>query len=139
MAELPCPYCGSVAILKDSSIIYGRSYGLAFVCENYPACDAYVGVHKHNNEPLGRLANAELRIAKIDAHKYFDNLWQRKLIKRRKERGNNYKKHWARGSGYKWLAEQMGLESKDCHIGMFDVQQCKKVVEICKPYYKISI
>lgn len=109
---------------------------MAWICENYPVCDAYVGVHKGTDKPLGRLADDALRKAKREAHKYFDNLWQRKLIKRRKERGPEYKKFYARGSGYKWLATQMGLESKDCHIGMFDVEQCNRVVEICKPYYK---
>lgn len=78
-------------------------------------------------ESLGRLANKELRQAKIQAHHYLDNLWQRKT---------GISKGHARGKAYKWLREQMKLEYKDCHIGMFDVEQCNKVVEICKPFYK---
>ena len=37
---------------------------------------------------------------------------------------------------YKWLSEQLGMPRKDTHIGMFDVDQCKRVVEICKPYLR---
>ena len=42
-----CPYCGSTAILRDASFVYGdRSYGgKVYVCSHYPACNAYVGVH----------------------------------------------------------------------------------------------
>jgi gamma-glutamyl:cysteine ligase YbdK (ATP-grasp superfamily) len=93
-------------------------------------CNAYVGCHK--NKPtisLGRLANAELRESKILAHEYLDNLWKRRI-------SNEITKGHARGKAYKWLAQQMGIDSKHCHIGMFDVEDCKRVVELCKPYYK---
>ena len=29
------------------------------------------------------------------------------------------------------LAEVMNIHPNDCHIGMFDVDQCKKVYSIC--------
>ena len=48
-----CPYCGAVSILTDSKVVYGKSYGMIYLCRNYPKCDAYVGVHKRTNEPLG--------------------------------------------------------------------------------------
>jgi uncharacterized protein DUF3268 len=38
----------------------------------------------------------------------------------------------ARNSTYEWLAEGMGLKLEHAHIGMFDVDQCKKVIELCK-------
>lgn len=72
----------------------------------------------------------------MKAHAAFDPLWEAKLRKRRKERGPEYKKVYARGSGYKWLAGQLGIPRKECHIGMFDVDMCKRVVEICAPYGK---
>lgn len=37
----------------------------------------------------------------------------------------------ARGGRYKKLAELMGLSMAECHIGMFDEEQCRKVVELC--------
>lgn len=38
----------------------------------------------------------------------------------------------ARAQAYKWLASSLGIEPKNCHIGMFDVETCKKVVALCK-------
>lgn len=40
-----CPYCGAEAQLMDSEVIYGRSFGYAWVCSNFPSCDSYVGCH----------------------------------------------------------------------------------------------
>lgn len=126
-----CPYCQNPAEYTDSAAVYrGQSYGMVYLCR---PCDAYVGVHKGTDKPLGRMANKDLREWKVKAHAAFDPLWEAKLAKRRRERGPEYKKVFARGSGYKWLAEQLGIERKDCHIGMFDVEQCKRVVEICQP------
>lgn len=127
---IECPYCHRPAILVDSAEVYhGTSYGLIWLCRK---CDAYVGTHKGTEEPLGRLANKELRDWKIKAHAAFDPLWQAKLRKRRAERGPEYKQAYARGSGYKWLAVQMGISAQQCHLGMFDVEQCKRVIEICQ-------
>jgi hypothetical protein len=137
MNPLTCPYCGGNAPLDDTKKIYsGRDFGLAYICENYPACDAYVGIHKETLRPLGRLANKELRHWKIKAHNYFDELWKRKLIKRKKQKGQKYKKLYGRNAGYKWLSEQLGIEKNYCHIGMFDVDMCKKVVAVCEQFIK---
>jgi hypothetical protein len=74
------------------------------------------------------MANAELRKAKSAAHRLFDALWKAKL------RIDKCSKGRARGSGYAWLAKQLGIPAKDCHIGMMDVETCEKVVRACKPY-----
>ena len=97
-----CPYCGNPTEYVDSSVIYGRSYGMIYLCRD---CRAYVGVHKGTDQALGRLANAELREAKKDAHL--------------------------------WLSIQLGIPREICHIGMFDVKDCKRVVELCKPLIKL--
>jgi zinc-finger-containing domain len=129
-----CPYCSQDAILTDSAEVYhGRSYGMIWLCR---PCQAWVGVHKdtQDSKPLGRLANKELREWKQKAHAAFDPLWQEKLRRRIAERGPAYRKHYARGSAYRWLAEQLAIPFNDCHIGMFDVDTCKRVVALCKPY-----
>lgn len=120
-----CPYCNRPTKYVDSSVVYGKSYGKIYYCAD---CQAWVGVHKGTNKALGRLANAELREWKKEAHKYFDPLWQKKMKQGRK-------KHDARRLAYKWLSEQLGIPANETHIGMFDVDQCKRVVELCKPYY----
>ena len=76
-----CPYCGKEAELIDSSVIYGRSYGMAYICFD---CDAYVGTHKGTEKPLGRLANAELRKWKMRAHDAFDPIWKSRKMSVRK-------------------------------------------------------
>lgn len=127
-----CPYCHKPAEYTDSACVYGgRSYGMIYLCR---PCEAWVGVHDGTDTPLGRLANKELRQWKMKAHAAFDPLWQRKLEIRRQERGPGYRKHYARGSGYKWLAVQLGIPVEDCHIGMFDVEMCQRVVALCQPY-----
>jgi ssDNA-binding Zn-finger/Zn-ribbon topoisomerase 1 len=112
-----CPYCGSKSECRDSKVIYhGRSYGPAWICGNYPDCDAYVGCHPGTRRPLGRLANAELRAAKKAAHAAFDPLWQSGGMSRKE--------------AYRWLAGALGLE--ECHIGEMDVEECGRVVELSK-------
>lgn len=110
-----CPYCGKQANFVDSEVIYGRSYGMVYLCNG---CDAYVGVHKGTDKPLGRLADKELRRWKMAAHEAFDPLWKSGKMKR--------------NQAYEWLAEQMGLSRQETHIGMFDISQCKQVVNICR-------
>jgi hypothetical protein len=41
-----------------------------------------------------------------------------------------------RREAYQWLAGAMGISSKVCHIGMFDVAQCEKVVEVVDEFLK---
>jgi hypothetical protein len=119
-----CPYCNKDSIFVDSKEVYSRSYGMIYLCK---PCKAWVGVHKGTKDALGRLANVELREAKKEAHFYFDKLWNAKI-----ERG--FKKGDARSKAYVWLSQQMGTPKEETHIGWFDVDKCKKVVEICKPY-----
>jgi hypothetical protein len=35
-----------------------------------------------------------------------------------------------RRAAYSWLAEQLGIDRGDCHIGTFDVEMCKRVIEV---------
>lgn len=116
-----CPYCGSTVSLRDSAIVYGKSYGLMLICDEFPYCDAYVGVHKHNHKPLGRLANKELRYWKKLAHAAFDPIWKEQDI--------------SRTDAYAWLAEALGIEPDACHIGMFDVAECREVVRLSGEKY----
>lgn len=114
MQEVICPYCGNTAEFTDSAEIYhGHGYGMIYLCR---PCDAYVGTHKGTDKPLGRLANAELRRWKIAAHGAFDPLWK----------GGEFR----RNEAYRWLAGKMGLPKERTHIGMFDVPQCQKVIQI---------
>jgi len=124
-----CPYCGKPTIHCSDSVIYGRTYGgMMYVCST---CDAYVGCHKPNpTQALGRLANAELRQYKIAAHASFDSLWQRKIDR------DGVSKTQGRKAAYRWLSKATGIEVEYCHIGMMDIEECKKVIEVCAPFVK---
>lgn len=127
MRTVICQYCSIPARLTDSVEVYGRSYGVIWLCDK---CGAYVGCHESSktHAPLGRLANAELRTLKIAAHAAFDPLWQRKMVR------DQCSKSKARKAGYRWLAKEMGIEFKHCHIGFFNEDQCRQAAEICRRY-----
>ena len=57
-----CPYCGKEAELIDSSVIYGRSYGMAYICFG---CDAYVGTQHVYLLPLLRRENGYGRFRRL--------------------------------------------------------------------------
>ena len=117
---MKCPYCGGDAEISTGHKVYPHRPDLAslkiWAC--FP-CDAWVGTHKNSGEPLGRLANAELRMAKRKAHAAFDPLWKSGQMSRKK--------------AYALLSEKMGLTPDETHIGMFDVEQCKTVILLCTP------
>lgn len=113
-----CQYCGNQANLVMGDKIYPHRKDLFtkkfYICES---CQAWVGTHR-DGTPLGRLANKELRLLKKKAHDSFDPLW-RYGAKNRQQ-------------AYRWLAKEMNLSREQCHIGMFNEEQCKKVIEICR-------
>lgn len=119
--KVPCSYCDRPARLVMGREIYRHLHHLRlqwfWLCE---PCDAYVGCHRkgcgqgYGTKPLGRLANAQLRRAKMAAHDAFDPLWKSGRM--------------ARGDAYAWLAGQLGISVENCHIGMFDVDGCNAVV-----------
>lgn len=121
--KVKCPTCGKLAKFVNSQVIYGKPYGMVWVCRDYPFCDSYVGAHKESGLPLGTLADANTRKARIDAHAAFDELWKRGKIV-------------SRTQAYKELAKYMGMPVKKCHIGSFKMIQCKMVEDFVKDFYK---
>jgi len=108
-----CPYCGGKVIFTDSSVMYGRSYGMVYLCTN---CGASVGVHKGTQKPLGTLANAALRNKRRETHAVFDSFWKQRKMNRTE--------------AYKWLARQMQLPEYRAHIGQMDMEQCAQVIRV---------
>lgn len=120
-----CPYCQRDSYKVDGDAIYPHRKDLHakkfYACLQ---CDAYVGTHEASGLPLGRLANATLRRLKQAAHAAFDPLWRESSAK------------FDRSDAYTWLASQMGLSRDETHIGMFDEDQCRRVVNICSRFRK---
>lgn len=122
-----CDYCGKPARLVTGNVIYPhRSDLFTKLFYQCAPCDAYVGCHPKarpdgtggmggGTVPMGRLANAELRRAKQAAHAAFDPLWKSRTMTRKE--------------AYAWLAKAMGVSRGNAHIGMFNAEQCRAVVE----------
>jgi hypothetical protein len=80
-----------------------------------------------DGRPCGNPADAYTRKARSTVHALFDPLWSyasamygpdcplKPAALRR----------IARNRAYKWLAHQMGMPFKDCHISMMDVEQLR--------------
>lgn len=125
-----CGYCGTATQLVNSTEIYGRDLGLIYICR---PCEAWVGVHKGTTNGKGRVANKELREWKMKAHAAFDPIWKEKI------EVSGWKKKKARDYAYQWLSAQMGLQFGYCHIGWMEIEDCKRVIEICTPLFQQQI
>lgn len=106
-----CSVCkGPVALVNNSEIYNGRSYGkwpYAYLCRS---CKSYVGVHPNTDIPLGELADRETRQArKLKTH--FIALTN-----------THFKKD--KNKAYMWLASKLGIPVEQCHWGWFTKDQC---------------
>ena len=124
--NIKCDYCGKDAETATGKDIYPHREDLHslkfFAC--YP-CSAWVGCHKKTGKPLGRLADKELRSAKMSAHAAFDPLWRSGDM--------------TRSEAYAWLANELCISRDNCHIGMFNKEQCGAVVDACNKMLAASV
>lgn len=116
MSNAPiCPYCHKAAVKVGGNIVYPHRPDLfdrtMWFCRD---CDAWVGCHRNTSIPLGRLANAELRVLKMAVHSCFDTLWQ----------GGWMSRHDA----YAWLSKVMNKPRRETHIGMFNEDECREAI-----------
>ncbi len=120
-SHVDCPYCEKRAEFVDSAEVYnGKSYGMIYLCR---PCQAWVGCHRRTGKPLGTIANASLRRARMQAHREFDELWK-------EDRGKRQRKGRRRTGWYEWLAWKMDMPVSECHIGSMNEKQCARVVEL---------
>ena len=112
-----CPYCGGTAVLRDAAYVYGsNAHGeQLYVCQHYPKCDAYVGVHKGTQIPKGTLADGDLRNLRIRAHRIFDMIWKNGILTRK--------------NAYRWIQDKFSLRSDQAHIGYFSEYMCHRLIE----------
>ena len=117
--KVTCPYCGAHAVLRDASFVYGEDTLVEklYVCSNYPACDAYVGVFRNSDKPKGTLANSELRNKRTRAHKRFDTIWREGIM--------------TRGQTYEWMQHKFSLTKQQAHIGNFSDFMCEELMRAC--------
>lgn len=107
---MKCPYCKKEARWCENGERYGRNYGKSYMCYWCKDCDSYVGYHNNTKQPLGTMANYELRELRKEAHRLFDPLWKSGTMTRK--------------SAYKYLEEKTGVK----HIGESREIDCIKVI-----------
>ena len=118
---IKCPYCHANATLRPASVVYGfnrRSRGkFLYLCDRWPACDAYVSAHDQTHRPMGTLANGDLRHKRILAHRALLQLQQSRNMEK-----------W---EVYIWLQAKLGLNEQQTHIGQFSDWMCDEVIRLC--------
>ena len=106
-----CPYCKKEAEWVPNENVYGKRYGKSYMCYYCKPCDAYVGCHNNTKQPLGTMANKELRDWRIKAHAVIDPIWKSGKQSRREV--------------YSKLSEHFG---KEIHIGEANVLSCIEII-----------
>jgi hypothetical protein len=61
-------------------------------------------------------ADDETRALRNQCHKLFDPLWKKRT------------RFMSRNHAYTWLRHFMDMKSTDAHIGMFNAEQCRKLL-----------
>lgn len=119
-----CRYCGGKVELTHAREIYGDSVGRLglekekiYLCRT---CNARVGCHRGTDRPLGNVANEVLRLKRRETHDIFDAFWRRKNL--------------SRTQAYLWLSKQMRLPEDQAHIGSFEMDDCQRVIDLCRKY-----
>jgi hypothetical protein len=108
--DLKCGDCGSEMRIRTSKRFSKPFYG----CVAYPTCKGTHGAHR-DGRPLGTPADSATKMARMNAHRLFDLIWQGK--------------HMSRGHAYAWMRRKMNLGDDDAHIGNFDIAMCNALMD----------
>ena len=127
-----CASCDGPARLTNGLEIYPHRRDLhernIWKCDR---CGGYVGCHGNTTRALGTPANAQLRNARIHLHNQMvDPLWktadQIGLYEPENKRAREIIRKAARNRVYAYLAHELGIGRDQCHVAMFDIDQCRK-------------
>ena len=101
-----CPYCGALADLRPAAEIYHDDSrdDLLYVCRK--------------KQPMGPLANGDLRHLRIRAHRAFDRVWQCGVM--------------TRDAAYRWMADYFCIPLHEAHIGQFSEYRCQQLIQKCE-------
>lgn len=111
--EVICPRCGKPAPWVENKEVYGRNYGRSYMCYYCKDCDTYVGCHNNTRQPLGTMANKELRELRKKVHAKIDPMWN----------GDKF----VRGKLYAFITNQLGYQY---HTGESNVETCNKILKM---------
>ena len=115
--NVKCPDCGSYMVLRCTlKMTYNNGKPRKFWgCSRYPLCSSTHGAHP-DGTPLGIPGDKATKLARIEAHQAFDNLWKNGRC--------------TRDEAYTELSKLMGLNKDDTHFARFTLQQCKTATEL---------
>jgi len=107
---LPCPECGAPLVLKEGR--FGKFYG----CSQwrYTGCRGSHSAHQATGKPMGTPAKAEVKAARMRAHRAFDELWTTGRMSRKQ--------------AYTWLQKVMQMTKREAHVARMDLAQCERVI-----------
>ena len=113
-----CDYCGGSVHKVSQEDFYGTDYGggKLYVCDR---CEARVGTHRGTDEPLGTLADHELRSLRKSVHDLFDPMWQDARTGR--QEAYDY-----------FFGELLGLPKHRRHVAMLNKEECRTAIRILK-------
>lgn len=120
-----CIYCGRQTEYADSIRVYQESYGMIHYCQN---CDAWVNCIPGSDQSFGTVARKTLRSLRSKLHSVYDPLWQKKV-------SQGTKSKTAQALARKWMANLLGIDIVECHIGYFTDEQCKIAITECEKYF----
>ena len=109
-AHITCPYCHAPAQLRPASSIYGI---------HTKDCAAKQA-HKATGLPMGTLADKSLRQKRMQAHRTFNQLWEKGFMRKQ--------------DAYAWLCVRLGIPEADAHIANFSEYRCDQVILLCKEF-----
>lgn len=69
---------------------------------------------------MGTLANKELRQKRMQAHRTFNQLWEKGFMRKQ--------------DAYAWLCVRLGIPEADAHIANFSEYRCDQVILLCKDF-----
>lgn len=118
-SERPCIECGEVNHrLSDGREAYPHRGDLHHKPFWFCGYGAFVGCHPGTNNALGSPAGKRTKRGRTEAHKAFDRIWKSGAMTRKE--------------AYKWLADRLGIQAKDCRISWMDGDTAYRVVGICQ-------
>lgn len=121
-----CVECGAMGKLSSGREAYPnhpeRHRHAYFVC----SCGAMVSCHPGTAVAAGRPASASTRYLRSMAHQALDQIWKGFDGNRSRLASGH-----ARNRAYKWLATQLGISRRECHIGWMNAAQCREVIAAC--------
>lgn len=135
-----CPYCNRPARLATGrETVPHRAGAEEMRFWSCTPCKAYVACHEGTTAAMGTPAKHLLRRARRELHDdVLDPIW-RSALETGGYRDYQLRTHIApavvrkaRERVYGWLAERLGLGHRETHVGLFDLETCRRAEEILK-------